>query len=68
MVAKKESEISLATSFASAMLEASPDSVMVLDQDFRIVKCNSFPLDKNGQLKAGKLPSANTVSRPCTVH
>jgi two-component system, NtrC family, sensor kinase len=46
MVARKESEISLATSFASAMLEASPDSVMVLDQDFRITKCNSFPLLK----------------------
>jgi two-component system, NtrC family, sensor kinase len=46
MVAKKESEISLATSFASAMLEASPDSVMVIDEDFRIIKCNSFPLVK----------------------
>ncbi len=49
MVARKESEISLATSFASAMLEASPDSVMVLDQDFRIIKCNSFPLIKTGK-------------------
>ncbi len=49
IVARKESEISLATSFASAMLEASPDSVMVLDQDYRIIKCNSFPL-----LKASK--------------
>lgn len=47
MVAKKESEISLATSFASAMLEASPDSVMVIDQDLRIVQCNSLPLLKS---------------------
>jgi two-component system, NtrC family, sensor kinase len=49
MVARKETEISLATSFASAMLEASPDSVMVIDQDFRIINCNSFPLIKGGK-------------------
>ena len=49
MVAKRESEISLATSFASAMLEASPDSVMVIDQDFRVINCNSLPLIKGGK-------------------
>lgn len=49
MVARKESEISLATSFASAMLEASPDNVMVIDQDFKIIKCNSFPLIKGSK-------------------
>jgi two-component system, NtrC family, sensor kinase len=55
MVAKKETEISLATSFASAMLEASPDNVMVIDQDFRIIKCNSFPLTKGNQGREGAI-------------
>jgi two-component system, NtrC family, sensor kinase len=79
MVARKESEISLATSFASAMLEASPDSVMVLDQDFRIVKCNSFPLIKRGkgrepvigkycfEVLHGSLGPCNTSDRICPV-
>ena len=49
MVARKETEISLATSFASAMLEASPDNVMVLDHNFRIINCNSFPLINSGK-------------------
>lgn len=48
VVAQKESEISLATSFASAMLEASPDGVMVLDRNFRIIKCNNSPLITKG--------------------
>lgn len=48
-VAQRESEISLATSFASAMLEASPDGVMVLDRDFRIIKCNNSPLITRGR-------------------
>ena len=37
----KETEISQATSFASALLEASPDAVMVLDQNYKIIKCNN---------------------------
>ncbi len=49
MVAQRESEISLATSFASALLEASPDGVMVLDRSFRIIKCNNSPLITRGQ-------------------
>lgn len=79
VVARKESEISLATSFASAMLEASPDSVMVLDQDFRIIKCNSFPLIKTGkgrepaigkycfEVLHGSLGPCNGSDRTCPV-
>jgi len=39
-LAERESEISLATSFASAMLEASPDGVMIIDPNYRIIKRN----------------------------
>ena len=81
IVAKKESEISLATSFASAMLEASPDSVMVLDQDFRITKCNNLPLFKDVKGKGkepvigkycfevlhGSLGPCNSSDRACPV-
>jgi len=43
-VADKATEINLATSFASALLEASPDGVMVIDRDFRIINCNDSSL------------------------
>jgi two-component system, NtrC family, sensor kinase len=43
------SEISLATSFASALLEASPDAVMVIDRDFRIITCNESPFITGGR-------------------
>ncbi|MBW2247036.1 MAG: PAS domain-containing protein [Deltaproteobacteria bacterium] len=43
-VADKATEINLATSFASALLEASPDGVMVIDRHFRIIDCNDSPL------------------------
>jgi len=43
-VADKATEINLARSFASALLEASPDGVMVIDRNFRIVNCNDSPL------------------------
>ena len=49
MVAERESEISLATSFASALLEASPDGVMVLDRDYRIINCNESSLVTGGK-------------------
>ena len=39
-VSARDSEISLASSFASALLEASPDGVMVLDRDYRVINCN----------------------------
>ncbi len=48
-VEERESEISLATSFASTLLEASPDGVMVIDRNFRIVNCNNSPLVTQGQ-------------------
>jgi len=43
-VADKATEINLATSFASALLDASPDGVMVIDRDFRIINCNDSSL------------------------
>lgn len=51
MVDEKESEISLASSFASAMLEASPDGVMVTDRNMRIIKCNTSALVLRGHAR-----------------
>lgn len=48
MVAERESEISLASSFSSAMLEASPDGVMVTDRNMRIIRCNNSSLILRG--------------------
>ncbi|MGD9366618.1 MAG: ATP-binding protein [Desulfobacteraceae bacterium] len=48
-VEERGTEISLATSFASTLLEASPDGVMVLDRNFRIVNCNNSPLITAGK-------------------
>jgi PAS domain S-box-containing protein len=56
-VADKATEINLATSFASALLEASPDGVMVIDRNFRIINCNDSPLitgDKGREFVLGK--------------
>jgi two-component system NtrC family sensor kinase len=41
-------EINLATSFASALLEASPDGVLAVDRDFRIINCNNSSLISGG--------------------
>jgi len=43
-VDKRESETELETLFASTLLEASPDGVLVIDRDFRIINCNKSPL------------------------
>lgn len=43
-ITERETEINLATSFASALLEASPDGVLVIDRDYRIINCNNSPL------------------------
>ncbi len=48
LTAEEESEISLTSSFASTLLEASPDGVMVIDRDYRIVKCNNSKLITKG--------------------
>ncbi len=48
-VEERETEISLATSFASTLLEASPDGVMVIDRNFRIVNCNNSHLVTGGK-------------------
>lgn len=47
-VASKEAEISLASSFSSALLDASPDGVMVVDRHYRIIDCNDSPLITGG--------------------
>jgi two-component system, NtrC family, sensor kinase len=44
----KDTEITLATSFASTLLEASPDGVLVLDRDYRIINSNNSPLVSGG--------------------
>jgi PAS domain S-box-containing protein len=79
MVAEKESEISLATSFASAMLEASPDAVMVLDRNSRIIKCNNSSLITRGKPREsiigkycfevvhGTMGRCNGESRTCPI-
>jgi len=48
-VSEQDSEISLASSFASALLEASPDGVIVIDRDFKIVNCNESPIVTDGK-------------------
>ena len=44
----RDTEITLATSFASTLLEASPDGVLVLDRDYRIINSNNSPLVTGG--------------------
>jgi two-component system NtrC family sensor kinase len=72
-VARKETEISLATSFASALLEASPDGVMVIDRDYRIINCNDSPLITGGKKRGSILGKfcfnvIQGASIPCTRH
>jgi len=52
---RREAEISMATSFASALLEASPDGVMLIDRDYRIINCNNSPLITGGQNRSALL-------------
>ncbi len=68
-----DSEISLASSFASALLEASPDGVMVLDRDFRIVNCNDSPIVTGGKGRKYALgrPCYHLIhnsQKECSVH
>jgi PAS domain-containing protein len=56
---ERDFEISLASSFASALLEASPDGVMVVDRDFRIINCNESPIITGGR------EQAYIIGRPC---
>ncbi len=70
-VEERESEISLATSFASTLLEASPDGVMVIDRNFRIVNCNNSHLISGGKSRdeiLGKhcFEVIHGVLNPCT--
>ncbi|CAB5115132.1 Two-component system sensor histidine kinase [Olavius algarvensis associated proteobacterium Delta 3] len=78
-VAEKESEISLATSFASALLEASPDAVLVMDRNYRIINCNDSTLITGGrgresilgkycyQVIHGALQPCNSTDRVCPM-
>lgn len=43
-VDRREAELTLATSFASSFLEGSPDGVLVIDRDYRIINYNNSPL------------------------
>ncbi|MEW6187952.1 MAG: ATP-binding protein [Thermodesulfobacteriota bacterium] len=45
----RDTEITLATSFATTLLEASPDGVLVLDQEYRIINSNNSPLVTGGR-------------------
>ena len=69
--ARRETEISMATSFASALLEASPDGVMVIDRDYRIINCNDSPLITGGKKRGSILGKfcfnvIQGTSIPCT--
>ena len=73
MVAERESEISLATSFASALLEASPDGVMVMDRNYRIINCNNSPLITGGLRREAILGKycfevMHGLLHPCSSH
>jgi two-component system NtrC family sensor kinase len=52
---QKETEITLATSFASTLLEASPDGVLVIDRDYRVVNSNNSLLITDGTDRKGVL-------------
>ena len=45
---EEDTEITLAKSFAATLLEASPDGVLVLDRDLRIINSNNSPLVTGG--------------------
>lgn len=68
-----DSEIILATSFASALLEASPDGVIVVDRDFRIITCNESTLITGGRgrdFAIGKFcyEVIHNSTALCTIH
>ena len=67
---QKDTEITLATSFASTLLEASPDGVLVLDRDYRIINSNNSPLvtgglDRNAILGKFCYEVMSLVRTPC---
>ncbi len=73
MVAEREAEIGLATSFASALLEASPDGVMVMDRNYRIINCNNSPLITGGKPREAILGKycfevMHGLLHPCSSH
>jgi two-component system, NtrC family, sensor kinase len=55
----KETEITLATSFASTLLEASPDGVLVLDREYRIINSN------NSYLVTGNSDRKSIIGKFC---
>ena len=64
-------EIGVTASFASAMLEASPDGVMVIDRNYRILNCNDSPLitggsDREAVIGRHCFEVIHGDSQPCT--
>jgi two-component system NtrC family sensor kinase len=72
-------EIGVTASFASALLEASPDAVMVIDRNYRILNCNDSPLITGGsdreavigrhcfEVIHGDSQPCTDEGRPCTL-
>jgi two-component system, NtrC family, sensor kinase len=70
-IGQKDTEVTLATSFASTLLEASPDGVLVVDRDYRIINSNNSPLataglDRNTILGRFCYEVINQSLTPCT--
>jgi PAS domain S-box-containing protein len=49
LMGARDTEITLAKSFATTLLEASPDGVLVLDREYRIINSNDSPLVTGGK-------------------
>jgi two-component system, NtrC family, sensor kinase len=69
-IGARDTEITLATSFAATLLEASPDGVLVLDRDLRIINSNNSPLVTGGQKRESILGKfcfrvMNLMTKPC---
>jgi len=52
---RREAELTLASSFASSFLEGSPDGVLVIDRDYRIINYNNSPLIPGSEDREGIL-------------
>lgn len=63
----RETEINLATSFASTLLEASPDGVLVIDRNYRIINCNDSPLINSDKSKDSLKGDALAIAGLLTI-
>ena len=69
-IENKDTEVTLANSFASTLLEASPDGVLVVDREYRIINSNYSPLvtgglDRNAILNKYCYEVINRTLTPC---